>query len=292
MNILTFDVEEWYLEKELYGGRSEKYQEYDRYLKSIIELLEETDTKATFFCLGKIATEYPEVVKLISDKGHEIGCHSNTHAWLNKLTYNQVKEDTHAAISDLEDVSGSKVKSYRAPAFSICESNKWALEILASEGIERDASIFPAERDFGGFANCSIESPSIISYKGIEIKEFPIPLTTVLGRKVAYSGGGYFRIFPYYFIKNKMEASSYAMTYFHISDFSESKRNFKSKKEYEDYFKEPGTLKNRVVRYIKSNVGTKDAFTKVSKMIKSMDFCSLCEADNYLDWNNVDVKIL
>lgn len=287
MNILTFDIEEWYLEKELHGGRKEKYQEFDRYLNSLIDLLEETETKATFFCLGKIATEFPEVVKLISDKGHEIGCHSNTHAWLNKLSPAQVKEDTHAAISALEDVCGSKVKSYRAPAFSIGESNKWALEIFASEGIERDASIFPAERDFGGFANCGIEKPTIISYNGIDIKEFPIPLATILGHRIAYSGGGYFRLFPYGFIKRNMEISDYAMTYFHIFDFLETPKKLMTRAAYEDYFKESGTLKNRLSRYIKSNIGTGRSFDKLSKLVSSSKFNSISEVDNYIDWDSV-----
>ena len=287
MNILTFDIEEWYLEKELHGGRKEKYQEYDRYLRSIIELLDETDTKATFFCLGKIATEFPEVIKLISDNGHEIGCHSNTHAWLNKLSPEQVREDTHAAISALEDVCGSKVRSYRAPAFSIGESNKWVFEILASEGIERDASIFPAERDFGGFANCGIEKPSIISYNGIEIKEFPIPLATILGHKFAYSGGGYFRFFPYSFIKKNMEYSDYAMTYFHISDFLETTKKLMTKASYEEYFKESGTLKNRLIRFVKSNIGTGSSFEKLSKLVCNSKFNSILEVNNCIDWENV-----
>ena len=287
MNILTFDIEEWYIEKKFYGNRQEKFQEYDRCLRAIIELLDETETKATFFCLGKIAVDFPEVVKLISDKGHEIGCHSNTHAWLNKLTYEQVKEDTHAAISALEDVCGSKVKSYRAPAFSIDESNKWALEILVSEGIERDASIFPAERDFGGFANCPIEKPSVISYNGIEIKEFPIPLANVLGRNIAYSGGGYFRLFPYSYIRKRIDKSDYAMTYFHIEDLIEYRRTFMSREEYEEYFKEPGTLKNRLSRYIKSNIGTRGAFKKMSRLIRHTAFHSLADIDESIAWNNV-----
>lgn len=287
MKILTFDIEEWSLEKELHAGRKEKYQEYDRYLKSLIELLDETDTKATFFCLGKMATEFPEIVKLISSKGHEIGCHSNTHAWLNKLTPEQVKEDTHAAISALEDVCGYKVKSYRAPAFSIGESNKWALEILAGEGIERDASIFPAERDFGGFANCSIDSPARILINGIEIKEFPIPMISVFGKKMAYSGGGYFRLFPYNLVNKTIESSDYAMTYFHIDDFIVTKGKIMSKQEYEDYFMEPGTLKNRIIRCLKSNLGRGNAYDKMSQIINNFEFHSIEYADIMTDWSKV-----
>lgn len=286
MKILTFDIEEWYIEKKFYGGHSEKYQEYDKYLKSILDLLDETNTRATFFCLGKIAAEFPQVIKSIAEKGHEIGCHSNEHFWLTKMTPEQLKSDTHDAIRALEDISGQRVVSYRAPAFSIGNSNKWAIEILASEGIEYDASVFPAERDFGGFSSFPADTPTIISYNGAKIKEFPICLTTILGNELAYSGGGYFRFFPYGFIHNRINANEYAMTYFHIGDLLHNKGGIMSKKEYETYFKEVGSFKNRLVRYIKSNLGTKGAFDKMCQLIRNNDFTSLSEASQNIDWTN------
>ena len=145
-----------------HGARSGKYQEFDRYLKMILELLANRGIKATFFCLGKIASNFPEVIKQIVSHGHEIGCHSNEHIWLTKLTPQELKEDTHRAIAALQDITGNKVVSYRSPAFSIGERNKWVIEILAGEGIERDASIFPAKRDFGGFPQFPTDSPTII----------------------------------------------------------------------------------------------------------------------------------
>lgn len=286
MKIASFDIEEWYIEKKFNGGHHEKYQEFDYYLKRILELLEQQKTKATFFCLGKIATDFPKVIRSISEKGHEIGCHSNEHLWLNKMTPKQLKLDTHDAIAALEDVSGQKVVSFRAPAFSIGEDNKWAIEILAGEGIERDASIFPAKRDFGGFPNFPTDSPSLIRYNGVMIKEFPICLTNILGSKIAYSGGGYFRFFPYSFIRSKIFLSDYAMTYFHIGDLIHNKGGIMSRTEYETYFKEEGTLKNRLVRYIKSNLGTEGAFNKMSKLIQENNFISLAQADTLINWNS------
>lgn len=284
MNILTFDIEEWYIEKKFNGGHREKYQEFDAYLKSILDVLDETSTKATFFCLGKIATDFPEVIKAISSKGHEVGCHSHEHLWLTKMTPEMLQADTHDAVAALEDVCGKKVVSYRAPAFSIGNANKWAIEILANEGIERDASIFPAVRDFGGFASFPTDAPSLISYNGISVKEFPICLTKLCGKEIAYSGGGYFRFFPYSYIQNRINDSDYAMTYFHIGDLLHNKGRVMSCKEYEDYFKEPGTLKNRLVRYVKSNLGTKGAFDKMSRLIKNNDFVSLETADSMIQW--------
>ena len=289
MKIVSFDIEEWYIEKVYDGGRNERYQEFDRYLKKILEILEQHDTKATFFCLGKIATDFPYVIKSISSRGHEIGCHSNEHFWLTKMTPKQLKRDTHDAISALEDVCGQKVVSYRSPAFSICQNNKWAFEILAEEGIERDASIFPAQRDFGGFASFPTDNPTKISYNGVVLKEFPICLTKLMGKEIAYSGGGYFRFFPFRFIQNRVEKSPYVMTYFHIGDLLHNKGGIMSQKEYETYFKEPGTLQNRLIRYIKSNLGTKGAFDKMSKLIENNNFISLEKADSLINWDNVRI---
>lgn len=289
MKVVSFDIEEWYIEKVYDGGRNERYQEFDRYLRLILDKLDETYTKATFFCLGKIATDFPEVIRAISEKGHEIGCHSNEHLWLTKMSPEQLKKDTHDAIAALEDVCGKKVVSYRSPAFSIGQNNKWAFEILASEGIERDASIFPAQRDFGGFASFPTDNPTKISYNGIVLKEFPICLTKLMRKEIAYSGGGYFRFFPFRFIQNRIEKSPYVMTYFHIGDLLHNKGGVMSQKEYETYFKEPGTLQNRLIRYIKSNLGTKGAFDKMSKLIENNNFISLEKADSLINWDNVRI---
>lgn len=289
MRILSFDIEEWYIEKKFNGGHRERYQEFDFHLKSILDILDETSTKATFFCLGKIATDFPEVIKAISAKGHEVGCHSNEHLWLTKMTPDQLQADTRNAIVALEDVCGEKIVSYRAPAFSIGNNNKWAVEILANEGIQRDASIFPAVRDFGGFASFPTDSPSYVSYNGITVKEFPICLTTFYGKEVAYSGGGYFRFFPYSYIQNRMNSSDYAMSYFHIDDLLHNRGEIMSRKEYEDYFREPGTLKNRVIRYIKSNLGTRGAFNKMNRLIRNNNFISLKEADSMINWSEKEI---
>lgn len=287
MNILSFDIEEWYIEKKFSGGRQERYQEFDRYLKLILDTLDENNAKATFFCLGKMATDFPEVIKLIANKGHEVGCHSDEHLWLTKMTPAQVRKDTHNAINTLEDVCGKKIRSYRAPAFSIGENNKWVIEILASEGVERDASIFPAQRDFGGFASFPTDTPIQVSYNGFVLKEFPICLTRLFGREMAFSGGGYFRFFPLKFIQNKIVESQYIMTYFHIGDLIYNKGKILSRHAYETYFKEPGTFRKRLTRYIKSNLGTKGAFDKMNKLIENNNFVSLEEADSLMDWDNI-----
>lgn len=292
MNILTFDIEEWYLEKAFKGNRTEKYAQFDSYLDNILNLLNDKNQKATFFCVGKMAVEFPEVIQRISAEGHEIGCHSDVHTWLNKMNKDEVYEDTIKAVSSLEQLLGKKVLSYRAPAFSIGENNKWVFELLAKCGIERDASIFPAARDFGGFSSFGHKEPVLLTHKGIHIKEFPICTTSLLGKEFAYSGGGYFRFFPLWFVKKEMKKSPYSMCYFHIGDLLPETNGVMSRSAYEEYFKENGSLINRYKRFFKSNFGKKSAWNKLEKLISACNFTDLENADELINWTECPQKVI
>lgn len=291
MNVLTFDIEEWYIYKVFRGDDKSKYMEYDRILDHILELLDRNNTSATFFCLGKIASDFPHIVRKIASHGHEVGSHSNLHKWVNKMTPEEFKRDTHDAVAALEDLIGTKVTSFRAPAFSIGESNKWAIEILAENGIENDASIFPGVRDFGGFPSFTSQHPCIIQYKDSQITEFPIPLykLPVLGKELAYSGGGYFRLLPLRFVLREMARRDYSMCYFHIGDLLTEKNKFLSKREFEDYFKESGSFLKRFSRYAKSNVGRKNALQNLDELVNTNQFVSI---QQYIHQNPIHNKII
>ena len=285
MNILTFDIEEWFLEKAYFGDKQSKYAEYDRLLEELLEELSKQGHKGTFFCVGKLATDFPQVVRKIADAGHEIGCHSNTHQWLNKMSYEQALEDTRSAVDSLRQCIGKDVKSYRAPAFSIGSNNKWAFEVLAANGITCDASVFPASRDFGGFPDFTKMAPTLVRYNGIEIHEYPIATTNVFGKEIAYSGGGYFRFFPYPFVEKRMRESNYSMTYFHLGDLNPVISGVMSKDEYENYFNEPGSIKARYLRYLKTNLGVGGNKKKLFKLLSKMDFCNIENVDGKISWD-------
>lgn len=287
MNILTFDIEEWYANKD-----QGKFDVYDSYLDRILEKLDERGIKGTFFCVGAMATEFPYVIRKIDERGHEIGCHSMWHTWLNKMSREEAMDDTRRAVDVLEQCIGKKILSYRAPAFSIGKENKWAFEVLYKCGIRRDASIFPAERDYGGFPYFGEKKPSVVYYNRSMLKEFPICTTMLWGHEVAYSGGGYFRFFPLSFVRNEMAKCKYSMTYFHIADLIPETSGVISRKDYEEYFKEPGTLKARYLRYIKSNLGKKGAFNKLMKLIDTTEFINLEQADKLIDWEQVPSVLL
>lgn len=285
MNLLTFDIEEWALAKAGGYGSEKLYAEYDSFLDKILGELDSRGIKATFFCTGMMAQDFSRVIKLIQSSGHEIGCHSHYHKWMNKMTEEEARKDTHAAVDALEQCIGQKVLSYRAPAFSIGENNKWMFEIHAENGITIDASIYPAARDFGGFPGFGSKTPCLIRYKGFQLKEFPICTTRFMGKELAYSGGGYFRFFPLSFVKRQVTKGNYVMCYFHIGDLLREKGGVHSKKEYEEYYKEPGTFKNRYVRYVKNNLGKKKAYTKMMDLIANDGFVSVEQADRIMDWS-------
>lgn len=291
MNILSFDIEEWYTEKTSGVLVQKKYDELERILNLILEVLERKNTKVTFFCLGKIAEEFPEIIRLIASKGHEIGCHSHTHTWVNKISPEEFRKDTQMAVDAISNVSGKPVKSYRAPAFSICETNKWAFEVLAESGIENDASVFPDSRDFGGFPSFTEQRPVKVNYNGIEINEFPIPLGTlpVIKKRLAFSGGGYFRLLPFPLIKQMMAKSDYNMCYFHIGDLLTEKSKMLSRNEYEDYFKEAGPLHKRLMRYFKSNIGRSSSLNNLLKLLESFEFCSI---EEYNVKNKIEQRLI
>ena len=284
MNVLTFDIEEWYTEKLKKTPSNEAYKEFDNILSIILDTLDRIDAKGTFFCVGALAREYPDVVKRIHSKGHEIGCHSDIHMWLTQMNEAQLFEDTRIALDSLEQVIGEKVISYRAPAFSVTHNNRWAFSVLEQCGIKNDSSVYPALRDFGGFDEFPCTLPAIIETSSGVIKEFPIPLKHIHNRQFAYSGGGYFRFFPLALIKYWIRHEQYAMTYFHIRDLMSQEVKLLDKNAYEAYFKEPGTILNRYKRYIKSNIGKQDSLNKLIKLLFDMPFISLNQANGIIDW--------
>ncbi|MCQ2294031.1 MAG: polysaccharide deacetylase family protein [Bacteroidales bacterium] len=287
MKILTFDIEEWFLNQEYFGNDPNLVKQYDSYLNQLLDKLDEREQNATFFCVGGMAREFPDVVKLIASRGHEVGCHSDKHAWLNTFTRDELMEDTRQAVDSLEQLLGTKVISYRAPAFTVGDKNKYALEVLAACGIQYDASIFPAVHSLGGFADFKCKTPCIIRFGGIDIKEFPICTTQLLGHEVAYSGGGYFRFFPLWFVKKEMHNSDYSMTYFHIGDLVKSEPI--SKDMFAEYYKMDPTLKNRAVRYLKSNIGKSGSFNKLMGLLDKFRFSNVKTVATQIDWSTMPI---
>jgi len=279
MNILTFDIEEWFhiLDHESTKTMNE-WKNYEvrihQNMDRIFTILEKTNQKATFFCLGWIAETYPEVIREIADRGYEIGTHGRMHQLAYEQSPTEFAEDLEYSIKTLEDITGQKIKYFRAPGFSIGKDNKWAFEAIVSLGIEVDCSIFPARRTHGGFPSYQHQVPSIVKYNGIEIKEFPINYSTLLGKPIIFSGGGYFRLFPYDLIKRWTQSSEYIISYFHPRDFDAE---------------QPIIQDLSMFRKYKSYVGLKNSSDKLQQWINDFNFIDIGTAVETIDWGNVPI---
>jgi len=107
----------------------------DRQTDIMLEMLNETGKKATFFILGMLAKHRPDLVKKIAAEGHEIGLHGQYHINMRKLTRQQAYDDINESKKLVTDIIGGPVYGYRAPYFSIDESNLFVLEVLAELGL-------------------------------------------------------------------------------------------------------------------------------------------------------------
>lgn len=275
MNVLTFDIEEWFHLLDFDTTRSE--QEWGKFevriyenVERILRLLDETDTKATFFIIGWVAKTYPDLVRRISEK-YQIGCHSMEHQLVWQQTRREFKDDVEKGIKVLEDITGKKVECYRAPGFSIHESEAWAFEVLYDLGIRYDCSVFPAPHSHGGMPSYPKDAPGIIEYNGLQMKEFPVSFKKVAGRHLVFSGGGYFRLFPYPLIKKwSYESGDYLLSYIHPRDLDAG---------------QPMLRGLPPLRIFKSYVGLKGAENKLRKYITEFRFTDITEADSMIDWN-------
>lgn len=279
MNILTFDVEEWFHLLDFDATRTEA--EWGNYevrihdnVDRILDILDRTNTKATFFIIGWVAKTYPEVVKKIAAK-YQIGTHTMNHQLVWQQTPEQFREDVDSSIKLLQDITGQPIECFRAPGFSIRESEPWAFDILSELGIKYDCSVFPAHHAHGGMASYGTPVPSIVKHGKSEIKEFPVSIKTIAGKNLIFSGGGYFRLFPYPLLKSwskEAEKNGYLLSYIHPRDLDG---------------RQPMLEGLPLARKFKSYVGLKQAPEKLSQYLKDFKFTDVATAVEMIDWSKV-----
>ena len=118
---ITFDIEEWCHANfnSLKEIPKTTENDLDKEVDIMIDMCEEHNMKSTCFILGVVAEKYPQIVKKIYNAGHEVASHGYDH----KLVYNMTPEEFNNDISKscklLEDITGEKIKGYRAPSWSV-----------------------------------------------------------------------------------------------------------------------------------------------------------------------------
>ncbi|MBP7088513.1 MAG: DUF3473 domain-containing protein [Candidatus Omnitrophica bacterium] len=206
INILSFDIEDYFqvdnFRKTISFSQWSNFEvRVEKNTKRILNILEEYDTRATFFVLGWIAEKFPNLIKEIHQLGHEIASHGFDHQLVTSKDARTFREDIRKSKRLLEDIIQEPVYGYRAPTFSITKDSEWAFDILMEEGFKYDSSVFPFRYDKTGLPENKRYIHKIYNQQHY-LWELPISNVKILGKNFPFSGGGYFRLFPYDFIKN------------------------------------------------------------------------------------------
>ena len=175
----------------------------DRQTDIMLEMLSETDKKATFFIIGMLAQHRPDLVKKIAAEGHEISLHGQNHINMRKLSRQEAYNDISESKKLVTNIIGAPVYGYRAPYFSIDKTNLYLLEILSELDLVYDSSIFPIKLKRYGIENFNKDDTLYVLPNGKEIVELPLTVAPLYGKNIPIAGGGYMRAFPQFFL-NRM----------------------------------------------------------------------------------------
>lgn len=197
----SVDVEEWFhiLDTDQIPPRSEWDSQPNHVVRNthrILDLLDKAAVPGTFFALGWVAERYPDLVREIARRGHEVASHGHEHKLAYRIGRSAFRNDTIRSKSTLEDLIGEEVVGYRAAGFSITERTPWAFEELVSLGFRYDSSVFPARRGHGGFREAPTIPHRICSGGSGTLIEIPIAPLELGPFRFPFSGGGYLRLYP------------------------------------------------------------------------------------------------
>lgn len=201
MNILGIDFEEWFHPELVkpYVKEDQKKFEVTKGITKILDWLNKNEVFATFFVVGEILQEFPDLIDTIIQSGHEIGFHTMTHKKLHEI---KNRENFDIELEEFNRITGKKIRGFRAPTFSLDSSTSWAIDSLKKFGYDYDSSIVPVKTKMYGLSNAE-KYPYQISSDSIEILdpnsnllEFPLMITEILGKKIPAGGGFYLRTFP------------------------------------------------------------------------------------------------
>jgi polysaccharide deacetylase family protein (PEP-CTERM system associated) len=221
---LTIDLEDWHqlLHRRVTGQTPPptKHVVDDTY--HLLELLDNAGVRATFFVVGMVAEAYPDLVREVAARGHEIGSHSYHHHLLDSVDARHFKADVDRSRKQLQDLTGQPVLGFRAPEFSVGYLGHWSFRVLAEAGFAFDSSVFPVAGARYGIPEAPCGSFAIETGSGT-LWEFPLATWQLRSLRLPAAGGSYFRIMPGSVLRRAMLQSDRegrsAILYFHPYEF-------------------------------------------------------------------------
>jgi polysaccharide deacetylase family protein (PEP-CTERM system associated) len=201
VNAMTVDVED-YFQVSAFDDvvpRDQWLQHESRVVANtnrLLELFADAGVRGTFFVLGWVAQQHPDLVRRIAGAGHEVASHGYGHRLVYDLTRQEFTDDVRRSRDVLADITGRRPLGYRAPSFSVTARSLWALDVLLEEGFVYDASIFPIHHDRYGIPTAPRHFHARELALG-QLWECPSSTVRLGGTNLPVGGGGYFRLLPY-----------------------------------------------------------------------------------------------
>ena len=210
--LLTFDVEDWF--------QVENFKDYIEFStwnsfelrvgKNTLKILDLLDSfsfkpKATFFILGWIAKKMPALVRQIHERGHEVASHGFNHHLCQDLPARDLVKDLKKSKAVLENIVDDKIHGFRAPSFAV---NDEILNTIDQAGYTYDSSFnsFSGHGRYGTIDLSHAEKKNACYKLNNNFFELPVSNFKMKNKILPLGGGGYFRLFPFYFFKSGMKS--------------------------------------------------------------------------------------
>src|SRR5436190_1462022 len=219
--LLSFDLEDCdQLLARRFGNPAwdRPWEGFERQFERVLDLLDSLRAKATFFVLGMTARNYPDRIRELASRGHDIAAHGFGHTPVHSQSPEDFRRDVERSLDLIASLTGRRPLGYRAPAFSLARDTPWAFEVLAELGLRYDSSLYDSPRHRRRLAGipaapCRIELPS-----GRELWELPVAVARWGPLRLPVGGGSYWRVLPPGLLQACLDrgaASEWLPLYFH-----------------------------------------------------------------------------
>lgn len=201
-NAFTIDLEDWFQGLTSTNPLVERWPAFESRVvpatHTLLALLREHNVQATFFVLGYVADQHPQLIEAVADAGHEIAIHGYYHRFVYRLTPAEFAREIDLSIAAVQRITGRPPMGHRAPYFSLNAQTPWAFTILEERGLRYDSSVFPTRNMLYGFPG----APRFPYRPGNHnLLEFPASTVQLAGRNLPVAGGFYVRALPYAIIQ-------------------------------------------------------------------------------------------
>ena len=206
LNAMTVDVEDYFhvsaFEKVIKPSDWESLSiRVEDNTNRLLDLFQRKNVKCTFFTLGWVAKKCPDLIRRIVNEGHELASHGLSHKRATLMSRGEFRADLLDSKTILEQVSGAKVIGYRAPSFSVNETNTWVYEELQQAGFVYSSSTYPIQHDLYGVPDW----PRFKHQRPEGIIEIPVPTINSRDTNIGIGGGGFFRLYPYWLSSRRIK---------------------------------------------------------------------------------------